>query len=77
MILSELNVITINEVEAFTIYINEDVGNFKEDLSISRCFAEPNNTFWLIHSKDRVTVHTQPAVNIDELNDDLDSLLNM
>lgn len=42
MILSELNVITINEVEAFTIYINEDI---KTDLKKSKIYNFLNLMF--------------------------------
>ena len=49
----------------------------KEQLAISLCVDEKGNTFWLIHRLDKVIVPHNIDVDIDELNNDLDSLLNM
>ena len=49
----------------------------KDKLAISNCRDEKGTMFWLIHKADKVTVPVLPPVNIDELNNDLDSLLRM
>ena len=49
----------------------------KEVLSISACKGKGNKPFWLIHRQDKVTVPPPPPIDIDALNTDLDSLLNM
>jgi retron-type reverse transcriptase len=49
----------------------------KGKLAISLCIDEKGNTFWLIHRLDKVIVPRNTDVDIDELNNDLDSLLNM
>ena len=46
----------------------------KEALSISLCRDGNNKQFWLIHRSDKATSH---PVDIDELNNELDSLLNI
>ena len=45
-------------------------------LAISVCRDQKNKEFWLIHKQDKVTVPTPPELDLDELNNDLDSLLN-
>ena len=47
----------------------------KDKLSISNCRDAKNKPFWLIHLTSKVTVPAPETVNIDELNNDLDSLL--
>lgn len=49
----------------------------KKQLAISLCVDEKGNTFWLVHRMDKVIVPKKTEVDIDELNNDLDSLLNM
>lgn len=49
----------------------------KGQLAISLCIDEKENTFWLIHRLDKIIVPRNTDVDIDELNNDLDSLLNM
>ena len=49
----------------------------KGKLAISLCIDEKENTFWLIHRLDKIIVPSNTDVDIDELNNDLDSLLNM
>ena len=49
----------------------------KAQLAMSLCVDEEDNTFWLVHRQDKVIVPKKTAVDIDELNNDLDSLLNM
>ena len=49
----------------------------KGQLAISLCIDEKENMFWLIHRLDKIIVPSNTDVDIDELNNDLDSLLNM
>ena len=49
----------------------------KGKLSISLCIDDKGNTFWLVHRQDKVIVPKRTDVDIDDLNNDLDSLLNM
>lgn len=48
----------------------------KEVLAISSCRGKDEKPFWLIHRKDKVMVPPPPAIDVDELNAELDSLLN-
>jgi hypothetical protein len=47
----------------------------KEKLAISNCRNSKGEQFWLIHLIDKETVYKPAQVDIDELNNDLDSLL--
>ena len=47
----------------------------KEKLAISNCRNSKGEQFWLIHLIDKVTVYKPAPVDIDKLNNDLDSLL--
>lgn len=49
----------------------------KDKLAISNCRDRKGNQFWLIHEADKTTVSTHTAVNLEELNNDLDSLLSL
>jgi len=49
----------------------------KAMLSISHCQDATGKTFWLIHRSDRINVQPPSPVDVDELNNELDSLLNM
>ena len=49
----------------------------KEKLAISLCRDAKDKQFWLIHRLDKVTVPPPTPVDIDELNNDLDSLMNV
>ena len=49
----------------------------KENLAISNCRNYNGEMFWLVHKADKVTVPTKPIINIDELNNDLDTLLKL
>lgn len=53
--------------------IDPEDENKKDMLAISLCLDKKKKEFWLVHKKDKVTVQT---VDIDLLNDELDSLLN-
>ena len=48
----------------------------KEILAISSCRGKDEKPFWLIHRKDKIMVPPPPAVNVEELNAELDLLLN-
>lgn len=48
----------------------------KDLLSISNCRDVRGKQFWLIHRSNKVIVSPIPAIDIDELNNDLDNLLN-
>lgn len=68
-----------NGVKQF-VSINKDVsqndGHHKEKLAISNCRNSRGEQFWLIHLVSKVTVYKPKPVDIDELNNDLDSLLS-
>lgn len=49
----------------------------KEELAISNCRNAKGEQFWLIHLISKTTVYKPKPIDIDELNDDLDSLLNI
>lgn len=49
----------------------------KDYLAISNCRNPKGEMFWLIHKVDKVTIPTKPIININELNKDLDTLLNL
>ncbi len=61
--------ITVNK----TLTIEEEQN--KEVLAISSCRGKDEKPFWLIHRKDKVMVPPPPAVDVDELNAELDLLL--
>lgn len=49
----------------------------KELLAISLCRDAKDKQFWLIHRLNKVTVPPPRPIDIDELNNDLDSLINI
>lgn len=55
--------------------ITEEDESNKENLVISNCRGVDGKQFWQIHYADKVTISTPKKVNIDELNNELDSLL--
>ena len=57
--------------------ITPEEENRKDILAISLCRDAKDKQFWLIHRLDKVTVPPPRAIDIDELNNDLDSLLNL
>lgn len=63
--------VTVNK----TLTIEEEQD--KEILVISSCRGKDEKPFWLIHRKDKVMVPPSPTVDVDELNAELDSLLNI
>ena len=56
--------------------LKKDEEQRKDLLSISRCRSAKGELFWLLHKSNIITVLIPSAVDIDELNDDLDSLLS-
>lgn len=57
--------------------IKPEEENAKDKLAISLCRDAKDKTFWLIHRLDKVTVPPPAPVDIDELNNELDSLINI
>lgn len=59
--------------------VNLDDKQIHFKLAISSCRGKDNKTFWLLHNKDKVkeSVLSSNSVDIDKLNSELDSLLNM
>jgi retron-type reverse transcriptase len=55
--------------------INKDEFPPKEQLSISCCRDAHNKQFWLIHKSDKITSTPVEVIDVDALNDELDSLL--
>jgi RNA-directed DNA polymerase len=53
----------------------EDENN-KKLLAISSCLDAKHKPFWLIHHINKATVPPPPAIDVEELNKELDSLLN-
>lgn len=69
----------LNGIKIFasvSISIKEEEEKNKELLAVSSCRDANDRPFWLIHKLDKVTVPQPSSVNIDELNNDLDSLLD-
>jgi hypothetical protein len=48
----------------------------KEYLAVSLCKDSKGNRFWLLHKAAKITVPSPEKVDLDELNNDLDSLIN-
>ena len=57
--------------------IKQEEEKVKELLAISLCRDAKDKQFWLIHRLNKVTVPQPAPVDIDELNNDLDSLINI
>ena len=66
---------------AFLASVNKSIKpeeeNAKDKLAISLCRDAKDKTFWLIHRLDKVIVPQPTPVDIDELNNELDSLINI
>ena len=62
--------VTVNS----TLTIEEEQN--KEVLAISSCRGKDKKPFWLIHRKDKIMVPQPRTIDVDELNNDLDSLIN-
>lgn len=57
--------------------IPEGMESQKDKLAISACRDAHGKPFWLIHKLNKTLVHTYSQIDIDELNSELDSLLNL
>ena len=66
-----------NAVASVNKSIKPEEEKAKERLAISHCLDANGKPFWLIHRLDKVTVPPPAPVDIDELNRELDSLLNI
>ena len=66
----------ISQVASINKAVSLDVEQTKEKLAISNCRNSKGEQFWLIHLVDKVTVYKPKPVDIDDLNNDLDSLLS-
>lgn len=56
--------------------VSKDDETKKEILYISICQDKTQETFWLIHKDNVVKTFSEPSVDIDKLNEDLDTLLS-
>lgn len=66
-----------NCVASINLIITDEELNKRRLLSISHCQDATGKTFWLIHRARRNNVPPPPPIDIDVLNNELDSLLNM
>jgi hypothetical protein len=57
--------------------ITPDEEKDKKHLAISLCIDEKGDTFWLVHTIDKIIAPKKKEVDIDELNRNLDLLLSM
>jgi len=57
--------------------ISKEEESRKDILAISNCRDANNKEFWLIHRNAKPRSSAEQGINIDELNNELDSLLNM
>ena len=67
----------VNQVASINKKVTPDDELHKEKLAISNCRNHGGEQFWLIHLVDKVTVYKPAPFDIDELNNDLDSLLSI
>ncbi len=66
----------VSQVASINKNVPLDSEQQKEKLAISNCRSSEGELFWLIHLANKVTTYKPKPVDIDELNNDLDSLLN-
>lgn len=66
----------VNQFASINKNVVPDYEQQKEKLAISICRDSKGEQFWLIHLVNKVTVFKPKPVDIDELNNDLDSLLS-
>ena len=67
----------VNQIVSVNKTVPPEDESHKEKLAISLCRNQKGEQFWQIHLADKVTVYKPEPVDIDELNNDLDSLLNI
>ena len=65
------------ELVSVSLDITAEEEKAKDNFAISLCQDANGKRFWLLHKKTKVTVPTPKPVDLDELNNDLDSLLNI
>lgn len=65
------------ELVSVSLDITTEEEKAKDNFAISLCQDANGKRFWLLHKKTKVTVPTPKPVDLDELNNDLDSLLNI
>lgn len=65
----------VNQIVSINKAVTSEDELYKEKLAISLCRNHKGEQFWQIHLANKVTVHKSKPVDIDELNNDLDSLL--
>ena len=66
----------VNQIVSVNKTIPPEDESHKDKLAISLCKNQKGEQFWQIHLADKVTVYKLEPVDIDELNNDLDSLLS-
>ena len=66
-----------NTIASVNNSITQEEEEQKESLAISLCRDAKDKQFWLIHRLNKVTVPPPRSIDIDELNNDLDSLINI
>lgn len=66
-----------NTIASVNNSITQEEEEQKESLAISLCRDAKDKQFWLIHRLNKVTVPPHRPIDIDELNNDLDSLINI
>ena len=67
----------VNQIVSVNKTVPPEDESHKEKLAISLCRNQKGEQFWQIHLADKVSVYKPEPVDIDELNNDLDSLLNI
>ena len=67
----------VNQIVSVNKTVPPEDESHTEKLAISLCRNQKGEQFWQIHLADKVTVYKPEPVDIDELNNDLDSLLNI
>ena len=65
----------VQQIASINKVVTSDDEEHKENLSISYCRNNKGETFWLVHLSDKVTAFKSNLVDVNELNNDLDSLL--
>ena len=66
----------VNQIVSVNKTVTTEDESHKEKLAISLCRNQKGEQFWQIHLANKVTVYKPEPVDIDELNNDLDSLLS-
>ncbi len=66
-----------NTIASVNNSITQEEEEQKESLAISLCRDAKDKQFWLIHRLNKITVPPPRLIDIDELNNDLDSLINV